>query len=86
MNKIVTVAVISILLCGCASISYENKTEKFKYSRTGSMNMNGVEVVRDKNGISGLKVNNSKGDLGQLADVLNRIIDVAGVAAKAQTP
>ena len=78
--------VLLISLAGCASITYENGDERIKYSRTGSMNLNGMNLTRNQNGITGLNVTNSSGDMGQLADVLNRIIDVAGVAAKAQTP
>lgn len=76
---------IALLLgiSGCASVKYEKGDESLTYSRFGAISLNGLEVNRDKSGIVNFDVKNSKGDMGQMAEVLNRIIDMAG---KTQTP
>lgn len=77
----ITLIVAVIFCCGCASISYETGDEKFTYSRVGSQKVSGLEVERDKNGITKVKIKSSNGDLGEVGQVIK---DLAVMAAQGQ--
>lgn len=81
MNK--SLVLILLFLCGCASVSYENKEEKFVYSRMGSQTLTGLEVQRGSEGLTKFKLKGNQADLGEIGQVMT---DLAKEAAKAKSP
>ena len=75
--------VVLVALCGCASITYDTPDGgKITYKRLGGQKLDGLEVSKTKAGIVKLNLNKSQGDMGQMADVMVRLADMA---AKSQS-
>ena len=84
MNRYLTLIVF--LLAGCASITYQSPSgEKMTYTRWGAQNISGLSVTKNADGVTTLNLESNKADMGQLADVLKSMAEIAAKAAAAKT-
>lgn len=71
------------VLIGCSTISYENTLgEKVSYSRFGSQNLNGVEIVKTKDSV-GVKIEQQRTSTEEIAKAVTSIAETASAFVKA---
>ena len=81
MPVVVIVLLISLIfLSGCSSLTYKAGADTFKYTRLGTVNINGLHVTKNDKGIIDVSINDSKGSSG---DLMKTLVNVSEVAAKA---
>lgn len=78
--KKVMLAIILLILCGCASLKYTDaKGGIFEYYRIGAQSIEGLTMQIDENGILNIRLDKNKSDAGDLGKA---VADLAEVAAK----
>jgi len=72
------VFILALLLSGCASVTYTTKDgEKLTYSRVGAQSIQGLEIVRNKNGITKVKVSRNVASAKDIGEMVANLADVA---------
>ena len=92
MKKIIKLSILLLILLsatiGCSSVRYtettaDGLTKEFSYSRLGKQELSGFEFDGLADGSKSVKLNSAIGDAGELAAVINRLLDLAEKAGKA---
>ena len=92
MKKTIKLSILLLTLLsvtmGCSSVRYtetdkDGITKEFSYSRLGKQELRDFSFVGKKDGTKSVSLGSAKGDAGELAAVINRLLDLAEKAGKA---
>lgn len=70
------------VLIGCSTITYDSGVEKVSYSRFGSQNLSGVEIVKNKDSV-GVKIEQQRTSTEEIAKAVSSIAETASAFVKA---
>lgn len=74
MKKLLIVLLPALI--GCSTITYDNGVEKVSYSRFGSQNLSGVEIVKNGDSV-GVKIEQQRTSTEEIAKAVSSIAETA---------